>query len=198
MRLLVDSLIALMLVGILSGVLLYHRLAAWEIRQLQQAHLALAQMQEQVLYREALGMAGEDERKFPPAISPLWFSAGLPVNPWVPGRQPWIDLAGSGDWGDDPPDPVLTRSTQAQFWYNANRGLVRARVQRQLSDQATLTLYNRVNGTFLRALPTESSTRKVETMSYRFVAAAGNPGNPGNPGGSLGRPAAEPTLRRPR
>jgi hypothetical protein len=48
------------------------------------------------------------------------------------------------------PEHVTCDGHRAAFWYNPYRGLVRARVERQHTDEATIALYNLVNGTSLR------------------------------------------------
>ncbi len=177
MRLLIDSLIALMLLGILAAVLLHHHDQQEHLRQIRAVHEALADLEDQALFRGALiGNSQSQAERFPPAISPTWFDHGLPDNLLVPGRQPWIDVAPESDDNDNPPDPVLTRPTQAKFWYNPSRGIFRARVPRQFSDQATLDLYNLVNGTYLRSLdPSKTGSaagRTPHLMSYKFGPSA--------------------------
>ena len=75
------------------------------------------------------------------------------MNTAVPGRQPWLDIAPQGDHSYHPPDAVITRSDQAGFWYNPNRGIFRARVMPQWSPSATLQLYNQLNSVELEDLP---------------------------------------------
>lgn len=155
MRLLIDSLIAIMLAGILAGLVMNHRHESAQLEQVRRVHQSLARLQEQVIYHGALEQADADRSAtgFPMQVSPMWFDNELPVNAMVPGRQPWMDLAPEGDMADHPPDPVVTGPTQASFWYNPNRGIVRARVQPRFSDHETLDLYNRLNGSSLPALP---------------------------------------------
>lgn len=152
MRLIIDSLIALMLACLLGAVILHYRHEQKRLIEVQQVHAALSQLQEQVLYRGAWVQSKTGEPGFPRAISPVWFPGGLPMNCLAPPRQPWLDVAPVGDHHDEPPDPVITSAEQAAFWYNPNRGLIRARVLPQFTQNATLELYNRVNGTLVRAL----------------------------------------------
>lgn len=152
MRLLIDTLIALMLAGILAAVLWQYRKDAHQVRQVQGVHQSLARLQEQMLYRGALGDTPTGAAGFPLEVSPLWFPDGLPFNNLVPGRQPWVDVAPEGDQSNNPPDPVLRQPSQAGFWYNPNRGVFRARVPARFTQGATLELYNDVNGTFLSTL----------------------------------------------
>ena len=85
-----------------------------------------------------------------------WFDNRLPTNIMVPGRQPWLDIAPAEDKSDHPPDPIISAAAQAGFWYNPNRGIFRARVLPQFTDEETLALYNQLNGTALRAFPRAS------------------------------------------
>lgn len=153
MRLLIDSLIAVMLVAILGAILVHYREEQTRILRYQQVHLTLASLQEQALFRGALGEVETSPTHFPLEISVSWFDNRLPTNIMVPGRQPWLDIAPPEDSSDHPPDPVISRSDQAGFWYNPARGLFRARVMAQFTEEETLQLYNELNGTALRAFP---------------------------------------------
>ena len=156
MRIVIDSLIALMLVLLLGGMLVHYRNEQTKILKYQQVHSALATLQEQALYRGAMAEVDSAEpRRFPTEISPKWFDNRMPVNLMVPPGQPWLDVAPPNDKNDHPPDPVITRPDQAGFWYNPNRGIFRARVTPQFTDSETLDLYNELNGTSLSWLPHE-------------------------------------------
>ena len=150
----IDSLIALMLVLLLGGMLVHYRNEQAKILKYQQVHAALSTLQEQALYRGAMMEADSAEpRRFPLEISPRWFDNRMPVNRLVPPGQPWLDVAPPNDKNDHPPDPVITRPDQAGFWYNPYRGIFRARVTPQFTDEETLKLYNELNGTSLSWLP---------------------------------------------
>ena len=154
MRLIIDSLIAVMLAAILGGVLLYYRDQQRDAESVQAVQRSLARLHEQVLYHGAL-RESKDNLPFPTKISPLWFGGKLPTNMMVSARQPWMDVAPVGDMSDQPPDPIVTRPDQAGFWYNPNRGLVRARVAPGFSEQETLSSYNRLNASVLKTLSNE-------------------------------------------
>ena len=188
-----------MLTGLLVGVLWYYRQDAWELEQRQTAQKALARMQEQVLYQGALIQAKETGRAFPESVSPIWFGADLPMNTIVPGRQPWLDIAPPGDTADQPPDPVITRPGQAGFWYNPNRGLVRARVARRFTEDETLELYNQINNVGLKRLPIDHDISRTphpcplpETGTQ--PAPGGSPGSP-TPAAPGAAPKDRPTLK---
>ena len=89
---------------------------------------------------EPLGQRDTRSTPFPARISPLWFDRDVPFNSLVSGRQPWIDVAPPGDMTDNPPDPVIQKAEQAGFWYNPNRGIIRARVIPQFTEVDTLNL----------------------------------------------------------
>jgi len=152
MRLAIDSLIALMLVAVLSGILLSHRQHTEQAVSVQGVQAALSELQTRTILHGALGETDVNEMGHPTQVSAMWFERGAPVNDLVPPEQPWIDFAPSGDFGHHPPDPVITKPTQAGFWYNPASGVFRARVLPQLSDAATLELYNKVNHASLDSL----------------------------------------------
>lgn len=173
-RLLIDSLIALLLVGVLASLLLYHRNKERSNQQYQLVQQALALLHDQAAYHAAMGLGESGVSDFPAAISPLWFRTGLPTNVLVPGWHPWLDIAPSGDLEQDPPDPIMAHPRQAGIWYNPNRGVFRARVKDQGSISATLGLYNHLNGTDLAVMPTSDyQTRQpLPLMPVLLVAQA--------------------------
>lgn len=153
MRLLIDSLIALMLVAFLAGVIFHHRQKQDMARQYQTAYRELSSMRETMAYNSALEQGRLNDLGYAPYVSPFWFPEGLPTNRLVPGRHPWVDIAPPGDMNDQPPDPAIHNHDQAGYWYNPNRGVIRARVPQQFTEQDTLELYNKLNSTHLLALP---------------------------------------------
>ncbi len=159
MRLLVDSLIALMLAAVLAGVFLHHRREEMRNNRYEVVRRGLA-----TLHEQAVSHAGLDPEtgryEFPEVIVPDWFRGAVPVNVLIQGRHPWIDVAPPGDRNDHPPDPIITEGEQAGFWYNPNKGAFRARVPRQFSDQRTLELYNTINGVALHSLPVVMDVRR--------------------------------------
>lgn len=169
MRLLIDSLIALMLVAILAGVIFHHRQQQEKARQYQTAHRELAHLRETMTYYKALENDTVNAYGYPPYIAPSWFPEGLPTNRLVPGRHPWIDIAPPGDMNDQPPDPIIYSETQAGYWYNPNRGIIRARVSDQFTVQATLALYNQINTTMLMSLPHATNPSRT-TLPHPLLA----------------------------
>jgi type II secretory pathway pseudopilin PulG len=202
MRLLIDTLIALMLVGILAGIVVYHQRESRQLQRYQQVHAALAQLHEKALYQGALGDEPTTQTGFPATVSPLWFHGDLPLNVLVPGRHAWVDIAPPGDMSEHPPDPVCIKPQQAGFWYNPNRGIFRARVPEQHSESLTLAEYNRINTTYLKQLPLHydsarrpvalqlASMTQATTSGVGDVAAVREDGRPARPL-QLTRPAAD-------
>ena len=167
MRLLIDSLIALMLIAILAGILLHHRHAAQTRVDHQTVQQALAQLSAETIYHAALGEVELNDRGFPTQVRRKWFGENLPVNVLAPDGQPWLDLAPPGHTADQPPDPIITSPKQAGFWYNPNLGIFRARVPAALSNQQAVEIYNRVNGTKL-------VTRRVGPQTGKPVEPTGS------------------------
>ena len=62
-------------------------------------------------------------------------------------NSPWIELAMPGELDrNHPNDPTFRGGRGAMFWYNPVRGIVRARVPDQTTDEATFALYESING----------------------------------------------------
>lgn len=156
MRLLIDSLIALILVAILGAVLVHYRDEQAKILRRQLVHQALSEMQEEAIVHGALDEVETNDAKFPLDVLEQWFDNGVPRNVFALPGCPWLDIAPPEDHSDQPPDPVIHQPTQAGFWYNPNRGIFRARVAAQFTEQATLDLYNQLNSTSLRVMPRPS------------------------------------------
>ena len=150
MRLLVDTVIALILVAILGAVLWTQRLDQQRLEQVALVQQAMAALESQALYRAAIGEVHATSAGFAHHLSPAWFDH-LPQNPLVDHREvPWVDS--HEDVGPDRLNPrhIVADSHHAGFWYNPYRGLIRARVPMQLTWASTVELYNLVNGTTLR------------------------------------------------
>lgn len=152
MRLLIDSLIGLMLVGIVVGVLIHHRRAEAELDDARQVQAALDQLQTAAELHRVLEAEGDARRGYLRTVDPRWFGDAMPDNALLPDHA-WIDVAPPGDTAAHPPDPVVESSDQPGFWYNPALGVFRARVPRQVSNRDTLALYNQVNTSALTALP---------------------------------------------
>lgn len=159
MRLMVDSLIAVMLAAVLAGVFIHFKDERRESVRHDMVRRALATLHEQTVTQAGLDPE-TGSYEFPTYIAPKWFQFAVPVNVLVQGRHAWIDVAPPGDYHDHPPDPILTHGRQAGFWYNPERGVFRARIPRQTTDQRTLEVYNAINGAGLKAIPTNIDPKR--------------------------------------
>jgi hypothetical protein len=171
MRLLIDSIIAVILVVLFGAVVVHYRQEREEILHFQLVHRALSAMQEQALLHRALDQVEDNDANFPADIRPEWFDSGAPRNVLAPSQNPWLDIAPKTDRSDEPPDPVIHNRAQAGFWYNPSRGIFRARVAPQFTEAATLDLYNQLNGTALRALPQPADPYPVTHLAGKSSRA---------------------------
>jgi hypothetical protein len=166
MRLLIDTLIATMALGLL-GVVLWTRSGEAEHREeVSQVRVALDELRTTAAYHGALGHLSNSPAGYPVHMMPEWFADAMPVNVLLPGSHPWIDLAPPGDNALHPPDPVAFHEAQAGFWYNPNVGIFRARVPAGGSSTSRLDLYNRIHHAELAALP-ESGDADRTPQAYR-------------------------------
>mgnify|MGYP000150310720 FL=1 len=145
MRLVIDSLIAVMVLGVLAGVLYFNRTTEQGEQETAAVIAALAELHEQAKHQTAIATAVAGRDTVVAEVMPHWFADGVPTNVLVAEGQPWIDLAPPGDEGVHPPDPVIHGPEQAGFWYNPTTGVFRARVMPQLSEAETLAAYNKAN-----------------------------------------------------
>ncbi|MCA9283626.1 MAG: hypothetical protein KDA22_00310 [Phycisphaerales bacterium] len=152
MRLLIDSLVALMLAGVLAGVIVASRDDERMEQRVQAASSELWRLKEEVMLQAALQRDGLASVP-PKEIDPRWFHQDPPRNPLLEDDRPWIDIArGVERTLEHPVDKAALDRNAALFWYNPSTGALRARVPLQVSDADTLELYNRVNGTALTRL----------------------------------------------
>jgi len=115
---------------------------------------ALARIQRQVMVRSVLeGGSTARTGTWPASIDPAWFGNDLPENPLLEPGHPWIETASVRERGRmHPVELQAADETDAGFWYNPAKGIVRIRVPVAVSDQASLDLYNELNGTSLTTL----------------------------------------------
>ncbi|MHC4079799.1 MAG: hypothetical protein ACYS15_06295 [Planctomycetota bacterium] len=153
MRLILDSLVALMLIGILSGVVLYTRSERRLEDKIELARAEVERFQSQIMLQAAMEKTELSQRGYPTGIDAAWFAGNLPMNPLLGPSHPWVEIAGKSQLDlQHPPNRIAFDHGAAQFWYNPYTGLVRARVSAEVSDATALRLYNRVNGTKLSDL----------------------------------------------
>jgi len=153
MRLIVDSLVAVMLSAILAAVVFSNREEKAGQEQVQAARDAIHAITRQIKLKVALGEVELNERGHATAIDPEWFEGRLPENPYVGDGHPWLEIAGVAQIDmDHPPNRLATDYAVAKFWYNPANGTVRARVPATVSDARALALYNSINDCNLQKL----------------------------------------------
>ena len=144
MRLVLDTLVALMLVGVLGGITWQQRAERVRAERIEGVRQAISAIESQSLYHAALGDAEATVHGYAVRIDPAWFSP-RPMNLLLETHPRWLDQAAGEERQRFHPAGIVAEGGWAAFWYNPGRGLVRARVPMQLSHQATVDLYNRVN-----------------------------------------------------
>jgi hypothetical protein len=148
-------------VGVVAAlVLITGAIFFFKTRQEKEALIArtsaeLRRVELELNYRAAAKLPGLNAKGWPTVIDEAWFHgpSGVPRNPLMSLERPWLDLASEEEADMD--HPVLKMAADprlAGFWYNPNLGVVRARVPVMVSDQDSLELYNRVNGTHLASI----------------------------------------------
>lgn len=152
MRLIVDSLIAVVLLGTLGGIGWHRHEQSMQLQRIEAVQAALRAIHIQATYHAGLGEAQLSRLGHVQRIDVAWFG-NRPTNVLTGPDRPWMDHATDTEqerW--NPPTIVCDEDhpAAAMFWYNPLYGVARARVPRQMSDQATVELYNLVNGTSLR------------------------------------------------
>jgi hypothetical protein len=154
MRLVVDALVAIMLVGILAGIVASNRAQSGQVAHEDFVRQEVHRFQREIALQRALKpAAGLEVNQYPETIDPAWFGDNLPKNPLLPPAHPWVEVAGpSQRLLLDPPDPATADPKVARFWYNPRLGIVRARVPIGMSDDDMLGLYNAINSTGLERL----------------------------------------------
>jgi hypothetical protein len=156
MRWAIDSLVALMIAGVIAGIVLHMRSNEQLEEHRETVRGDVARFRAQVMIQAAIGQCELSDQGFPATIDPAWFKGdegGLPQNPLFDDRHPWLEVAGPAQ-SDlvHPSNRVVGEGKAAKFWYNPYTGVVRARVPARISDEESLTLYNFVNGTSLDGL----------------------------------------------
>lgn len=143
----IDILIVTAAAGALLGGLRLYQSSLSESSDIERTQAAISRLDAEVGIRSALGGPDLNEYGHPPSLDPDWFEGAMPLNALAAGDTPWIEIAIPGEWSrDHPRDPTLDGGRGAMFWYNPKRGLVRARVPAQASDESSQSLYAAVNG----------------------------------------------------
>ncbi len=153
MRLIIDTLAALMVVGVLAGVVMYNQNAGDERARNEMAREETRRFQREISRQAALNTIENRDRGYPNTIDPKWFQGNLPANSLLGPEHPWVEIASSGQRDlSHPLDRVATDEDAASFWYNPHQGTIRARVSSEVSDARALELYNFINDCDLRIL----------------------------------------------
>lgn len=153
MRLLIDTLVAVMLAGVLAGVVYLQNLDTAHEEQVAETIESIRQIQQQIILQAALEQVALNSAGYPETVDVEWFELAVPQNTLLEGERPWLEVAGIEHRESLNPDRLTASdSTVASFWYNPYQGIVRARVPAEMSDQTALAMYNRVNGTNLTSL----------------------------------------------
>ncbi len=156
MRWAIDSLVALMIAGIVTGVVLHFRTSEEDTEH--QTHLRedVARFRQVIVLQAAFDQVPMSARGFPLNVDPEWFAKdeqGMPENLLLDEQHPWLEIAGPAQAElSHPTQRVATNSQHAKFWYNPYTGDVRARVPAGVSDAESLALYNDVNACSLTSL----------------------------------------------
>lgn len=174
MRWAIDSLVALMLAGIVAGLVYHHRDAEEHVQNRDALHGDLVRFRKQIILHAALGQVEMSVRGFPLTIDPEWFSeeeGGIPQNLLLDDSHPWLEIAGPSQSNLLHPMDRVTAGRQAKFWYNPYTGDVRARVPASVSDSKSLELYNKVNGSnltdlFIMSKVGDDELAAAESMSH--------------------------------
>ncbi len=152
MRLILDSLMAVVLAALLAGILLHQRHEQQHQRDVETVRANVRLIQQQVMLQAALERVPRNEYGFPITIDPEWFGEVVPRNPLVGTGHPWMEVASAEEARLIHPPVRTADEALACFWYNPVTGVVRARVPQGVSDERTLQTYNFVNGCNLPSL----------------------------------------------
>ena len=114
---------------------------------LDSTRAALSTIRSEIGIHAAVGDVELNEFGHPVKIDPDWFGNTPMVNRYATTGTPWIEMAHPGEFDrNHPVDPTFRGGRGAMFWYNPVRGIVRARVPDQTTDESTLALYESING----------------------------------------------------
>lgn len=150
MRLLMDTVVALMLVALLGGVMWQQRTDQEVKSNRDLARAEVRRFQQQIALQSALAKVERNERGYPETVDPDWFMGNLPANPLLDFNHPWLEVAGPDQKQlAHPLDRVANAPGIAKFWYNPHMGVLRARVPAEASDAAAIDLYNYINDSAL-------------------------------------------------
>ena len=149
----IDSLVALMLTGLIAAVFLHGRAERTKEEQIELARVELRRFEGQLKLQSALAKVKLTRAGFPATVDPEWFSGDLPTNPLLGPGHPWVEVAlESQAHLEHPAELTAANQSIAHFWYNPFNGTIRARVPSGISDARALEMYNRINECALTTL----------------------------------------------
>ena len=153
MRTLLNILVAVMLAGVLVGVVMIHSTKGIKQDQIRTARNEVRRFQRQITLQATMADVELTVDGYPVTTDPNWFHGNLPENPLIEAGHPWVEIAGRNERSLlHPLDVIVRDAAAAQFWYNPYKGIVRARVPADISDARALEFYNQVNDSSLRDL----------------------------------------------
>lgn len=148
MRLVVDLVV---LLAILAGGAGYwwtqHQQVAMR-RQIDQVRQSMREIHNVAMLHGGQGDVPVHTSGYPLKIEATWF-ATPPVNGLAADHALWLAVAEPERYAATNPRNITVSDQRAAFWYNPARGIIRARVPRQITEDATMDLYNRINATSL-------------------------------------------------
>jgi hypothetical protein len=156
MRLVLDGLVALMLAGILAGIVIFNERREERGDKIRATRDAIHEIQAHLKVQIALEEVEMTDAGWPRTIDPEWFPLHQPRNLLLSDNRTWIEVVGPKDRMQQHPRNITGDDRNlAAFWYNPYQGIVRARIPAGLSDVETISLYNQVNGTTISSIVTE-------------------------------------------
>jgi len=153
MRIVINLLIGIMLLGILGGVMVHHTTTKQHQSELEMVRDEVRRFQREVLLQSTLRKVEINSFGYPVTIDPAWFEDNPPRNTLLGPRHPWVEIAHEQhDELTHPVEKIAGDRSAARFWYNPATGRVRARVPVSASDATALRMYNFINDTSLTTL----------------------------------------------
>lgn len=144
MRRLIDLIIVLGLVCVLGGMIYQQRYRLADDEQLDSLSDVLLAIRNRAVYHGSLGEVPTTPGGMPLHFDAAWFDVP-PRHPLITQPTPWIADADQSERSLIHPRRLDAADDTSQFWYNPHRGVVRARVPKQHTEQATRDLYYRIN-----------------------------------------------------
>lgn len=162
LRRIVDVVAATAALAVVSSIGWYGYTEFEHHRNVKRVSEELRRFNSVLAFQAASGQTQINSRGWPMTIEPAWFTPGPPKNVLISPERPWVDIAPPEHANlTDPMVRMAINHSVAAFWYNPYRGIVRARVPMQFSDERTLSLYNTVNGTSLTSIHAEQMPSPV-------------------------------------